>query len=658
MNDSSPTAPLSGEDRPVSVCHLFPALPLHGAENHFLTLARQLDPLKVKNSICLISAEGELVKDFKAIGIPVTLIQKKSRYDISIIWRLRAYLKTGNFDVIHSNLFTANLWGRLAAFGLQSAYVVTVHSIHSRHNPKQARVEAFFDRLLSHSTDLLICVTKEVKASMNRDVMLSLSKLTTIENGIDFPEQKDIPSKNEARKSLELPEEARILVVIGRFSTPKNHIIFISSLVHVREQFSNLKVLLVGNGEKESEVREAVSTHHLENTVLFLGLRRDIPTILAASDIMVIPSIWEGLPIVMLEAMAAGTPVIASRVGGIPDALTDHVTGLLTTPDAPSLSKTMIEGLSDLPKMLEMAKAAREITKKRYDIKRTAARYTDVYRTLTREHQFSRGMKDRVRTLIGKIFSERSSQGTENLRVLMYHRIDDTLDRDILCVTPFAFSLQMTWLREEGFNVLDLQTALKELRSGTLPPKSVAITFDDGYEDNYKNAFPILSEHGFTAAIFAVTGFSRGECGHPRYKNYGRPITYLTPDQIGEMSRFGISFGSHTDTHPLLTDLSQDEAKQELMTSKKDLESWSRKPVTLLAYPNGAFRRDYFSIIEKTGFHAAFTTIPGVNTKETSPWQFRRTEISGRDSLLSFSLKMKGGIDSLHKLYQTLRRSG
>ena len=646
------------QERPVSICHLFPALPLHGAENHFLTLARQLDPAKTKNSICLISAEGELVKDFRAMGIPVTLIQKKNRYDISIIWRLRAYLKTGGFEVIHSNLFTANLWGRLAAFGLKSAYVVTVHSIHSRHNPRQARIEAFFDRLLVNSTDLLICVTKEVKASMHRDVRLPLTKLTTIENGIDFPEQKDIPSKIEARHTLGISENARVLVVIGRFSTPKNHLIFINAIPEVRETFPDLKVLLVGDGEKETEVRKAIIEHHLENTVLLLGLRRDIPIILAASDIMVIPSIWEGLPIVMLEAMAAGTPVIATRVGGIPDAMTHGVTGLLTSPDAPSLSKTMIEGLSNLPKMQEMAQKAREVTKNRYDIKQTASRYTDVYRTLSREHSFNRGTKDRIRTTIGKALSYGSGPENGKLRVLMYHRIDDTLDRDILCVTPSAFSLQMTWLKEEGYTVLAPEKALEHLKTGTLPPKAVSITFDDGYEDNYKNAFPILSEHGFSAAIFPVTGFSRGQYSHQRYKNYMKPITYLNPKQIEEMSRFGISFGSHTHTHPLLTTLSLDEAKKELMISKKDLEEWTRKPVSLFAYPNGVFNPGYFSAIESSGYLAAFTVIPGTNTKDTSFWELHRTEVSGRDSLLIFSLKIKGGLDALHKLYQTLRRPG
>ena len=658
MDPSHPSKNLSDDaERPLSVCHLFPALPLHGAENHFLSLARQLDPLKVKNTICLISGEGELVKDLRAMGIPVTLIRKKSRYDISIIWRLRSFLKKGQFDIIHSNLFTANLWGRLAAFGLKSAYVVTVHSIHSRHNPKQARIEAFFDRLLSHSTNLLICVTKEVKNSMNRDVRLATTKLTTIENGIDFPEERDIPTKNEARQRLGLSERDHVLVVIGRFSTPKNHIVFIDSLVPLRETFPHLKVLLVGNGEKESEVREAISTHHLESTVLLLGLRRDIPTILSASDILVIPSIWEGLPIVMLEAMAAGTPVIATRVGGIPDALTNHVTGLLTTPDAPSLSKTMIEGLSDLQKMQKMAKTAREVTQKRYNIKRTAARYTDVYRTLTRERQFDRGIKDRIRTAIGKLLSERSVTEIEKLRILMYHRIDDTLDRDILCVSPFAFSMQMAWLKEEGYTVIGLEKALECLGSGTLPKKTVSITFDDGYEDNYRNAFPVLSEHGFSASIFPVTGFSRGEKRHPRYKDYPCPITYLTPLQIGEMSRNGLSFGSHTDTHPLLTSLSQEDAMKELLKSKKDLEDWTGKPVCSFAYPNGAFSPEYFPTIEAAGYRAALTTLPGFNTNKTPSFELRRTEISGRDSLLDFSLKMKGGIDPLHKLYQTLRRS-
>ena len=656
MDSSNPSKNLSNDtERPLSVCHLFPALPLHGAENHFYSLARQLDPGKTKNAICLISAEGELVKDFRAMGIPVTLIQKHGRYDISIIWRLRSFLKKGGFDIIHSNLFTANLWGRLAAFGLKIPFIVTVHNIHSRHNPMQARIEIFFDRLLVRTTNLLINVSKEVEASMLRDVGLPSTKLCTIENGIVFPEPGDLPSKQDARKSLGLSDTEQVLVVIGRFAAAKNHITFIGSLPDVREKFPHLKVLLVGNGEKEEEIREAIRNSHLENTVILLGLRRDIPTILAASDILVIPSIWEGLPIVMLEAMAAGTPVIATRVGGIPDALTDGTTGILTTPDAPSLSEAMIRGLSDLPRMAEMARSAQKIASNRYNIKRTAARYTDVYRTVTREHQFHRGIRDTIRAIAGKAFSGASLSGT--LRILMYHRIDDTLDRDILCVSPFAFSMQMAWLKKEGYTVIGLEKALEELRSGTLPEKTVSITFDDGYEDNYRNAYPVLLEHGFSATIFPVTGFSRGEKRHPRYKDYPCPITYLTPDQIREMSRNGLFFGSHTDTHPLLTSLSQEDVMKELLKSKKDLEDWTGKPVWSFAYPNGAFSPQYFPTIEAAGYRAALTTLPGFNTNTTPSFELRRTEISGRDSLLDFSLKMKGGIDPLHKLYQTLRRS-
>jgi peptidoglycan/xylan/chitin deacetylase (PgdA/CDA1 family) len=506
-------------------------------------------------------------------------------------------------------------------------------------------------------TNILINVSEEVRTSMLRDVGLPPTKLCTIENGIEFPDLNDLPSKKEARETLGISENDLVLVVIGRFAAAKNHITFIQSLPLVREQFPNLKVLLVGNGEKETEIRETIQSRHLENTVLLLGLRRDIPTILLASDIMVIPSIWEGLPIVMLEAMAYGTPVIATRVGGIPDALTDRISGLLTTPDQASLSAAMIEGLSNLPKMREMARTAREIASSRYNIKRTAARYTEVYRTVIRIQQFNRGIKDRLRTTIGKALSSRSAMGSGKLRVLMYHRIDDTLDSDILCVTPFEFSLQMTWLKEEGFNVLDSQTALEKLEDGTLPEKSVMITFDDGYEDNYKNAFPILSSHGFSATIFPVTAFSAGKESHRRYRDYKGSITYLTPGQIEEMSRSGISFGSHTDTHPLLTSLSQDEAKKELAHSKSVLESWTGKPVTLFAYPNGAYSPEYYPAIESAGYSAAFTTRAGVNTKEISHWELRRTEISGRDSLEDFSLKMSGGLDTLHTLYQTIRRS-
>ena len=645
----------SEQDRPLSVCHIFPALPLHGAENHFLKLTREIDPQKIRTSICLISDGGPLIPDFEALGIPVTLILKKGRYDFSILWRLRRYLRNGQFDIIHTHLFTANFWGRTAALFLPTILVSSAHNVQSREHAFLSRIETFFDRILTRATDAVFCVTPMVMRSMEKETGLPREKLVTIENGIQCPDPSDLPSKPQARLLLDIPMAVPCIAVIGRFSTQKNHRTFLSSLLPVREKFPDLLVLFVGEGEREEEIREETKRLGLEETVRFMGQRRDIPVILRALDALIVPSLWEGLPNVMLEAMAVGTPVIATRVGGIPDVLTDGQTGLLTEPDEKNLTDAMLTGLLEPERMNGMALASLALIKERYDIRQTAGRYTGFYRSLMRKRTFDRGIRDRVRSLLTGILSNPAvSQTSHPLRVLMYHRISDEKGTDILCVTPFQFAEQMRWLKEKGYAVLSLDRAMDGLSTGTLPPRPVLITFDDGYRDNYEKAYPVLLREGLPATIFPVASFVRGETQHPRYEKRKNDIFYLTPEQIGEMAENNIQFGGHTDTHRLMTELSDEETRHEIQHSKKDLEDWTGKPVETFAYPNGNYHPRHFTLLEEAGIRRAFTTEPGINSPSTNPFRLRRTEISGRDSLGDFIRKMEGGFDRLHQLYQQI----
>ena len=650
---------LSTQSRPLSVCHIFPALPLHGAENHFLKLTKEIDPQKIRTSICLISDGGPLVKDFEEMGIPVTLILKKGRYDLSILPRLRQYLRNGQFDIIHTHLFTANFWGRAAALFLPPVLVSSAHNVQSREHAFISHIETFLDRTLTHATDAVFCVTPMVMRSMEKETGLPREKLVTIENGIQCPDQADLPSKTEARILLDIPEVIPCFAVIGRFSTQKNHRTFLSALIPVVEQFPDLQVLFVGEGELENEIRKHTDELNLGKTVRFMGQRRDIYTILKALDALVVPSLWEGLPNVMLEAMAVGTPVIATRVGGIPDVLTDGQTGLLTEPVAESLSSAMIRGLENPGEMASYAQASLSLIRERYDIRQTAGRYTGFYRSLMRQRRFDRGIRDRARSTLTRLLSEpeTSRKLVSSLRVLMYHRISDEKETDILCVTPFQFAEQMRWLKEKGYAALSLDQAMKGLSTGTLPSRPILITFDDGYRDNYERAYPVLLREGLPATIFPVTSFVRGEGHHPRYATRKNDISYLTSEQIREMAANNIQFGGHTDSHRLMTGLSDEEIRKEIQHSTKNLEDWTGKPVEYFAYPNGDYHPRHFSILEEAGIRGAFTTEPGINTPETNPFRMRRTEISGRDSLGDFIRKMEGGFDRLHQLYQLMNRS-
>ena len=282
--------------------------------------------------------------------------------------------------------------------------------------------------------------------------------------------------------------------------------------------------------------------------------------------------------------------------------------------------------------------------------------YAGVCRTLVREEAFLQGRRGRtlIRRAVGRLFS-RPAPAPGTLRVLMYHRVAGTSDRDILTVTPFAFAQQMRWLREEGWEVLPVREALLRLEKGSLPPKAAAITFDDGYRDNFEEAFPILLSQRFPATVFPVTGFVLGESEHRRYRGSSPPVPYLTVEQIREMKGAGIDFGGHTHTHPLLAGLTVEAATEEILRAKKLLEEWTGEKSTLFAYPNGVYSRDHFRILDGLGYEAAFSVRPGANRSGTLRWVLRRTEISGRDSLGDFIQKMNGGLDLWHGLYQGVR---
>ena len=279
-----------------------------------------------------------------------------------------------------------------------------------------------------------------------------------------------------------------------------------------------------------------------------------------------------------------------------------------------------------------------------------------LYRTLVRTRAFRKGRRGIpfLRSAAGALLS-RPDPVPGTLRILMYHRVADILETDILAVTPFAFACQMDWLRKEGWTVLPLREALRRLETGGLPPKAVGLTFDDGYRDNYEEAAPVLARLGFPATVFPVTGFVREEAEHRRYRGRDPKVPYLTVEQIREMKKSGFDFGGHTHTHPFLPQISCEAAQEEIHRAKKLLEEWTGETSTLFAYPNGAYGKEHFRILDALGYEAALSVRPGANRPGTLRFALRRTEISGRDSLGDFIKKMNGGFDLVHGLLQGVR---
>lgn len=254
------------------------------------------------------------------------------------------------------------------------------------------------------------------------------------------------------------------------------------------------------------------------------------------------------------------------------------------------------------------------------------------------------------------------------LRVLFYHRVNPypfdklgPVSRETT-VRPEAFARQLEYLRRRGFRTVSPEELVSVL-SGKTPvtdERLIAITFDDGYEDNLLWAGPLLQAHGFKAIVFVITGFAGRESGEVwpsegDQAGYGR---FLSVDQLREMPAAGLFLGSHTRSHRPLTGLDERDLQAELEGSRRALEEITGAPVRLLAYPVGDFDRRSETAAERAGYAASFTTVPGINGPASRPQTLRRTEVSASDTFFLFRMKVAGALDWLwFKEAPALRRA-
>jgi len=244
---------------------------------------------------------------------------------------------------------------------------------------------------------------------------------------------------------------------------------------------------------------------------------------------------------------------------------------------------------------------------------------------------------------------------TRGIPILMYHQVARGLgsrrvhpyyrtDTD-----PLVFEEQMSFLKRNGYRTVHLGEAIRLMQE---PPadseKRVVITFDDGFQDFYSDAFPILQKHGFSATVFLPTGFIG------RQSRMFKSAPCLTWSEVRELSRAGIIFGSHTVTHPQLSQLPLAEVEKELRRSKDTIEQQLGRLVDSFAYPyafpeaDTAFRRQLRRILLEAGYQYGVSTTIGTATQASDPLLMRRLPVNSCDDPQLFRAKLEGGYDWLH----------
>jgi peptidoglycan/xylan/chitin deacetylase (PgdA/CDA1 family) len=241
---------------------------------------------------------------------------------------------------------------------------------------------------------------------------------------------------------------------------------------------------------------------------------------------------------------------------------------------------------------------------------------------------------------------------TAGFRILFYHRVAD--DRDELAVSPSSFRRQMDYLGSESYRVVDVVEAVELLERGILRPRTIGLSFDDGYLDVAEHGLGILAGHGFRATVFVAPSVIDGSAWFDWHRY---PPALLDWGDIAELDREGtFRFEAHSLTHPNLRALDDHVARHEIAGSKRELELRLGRPVEAFSYPSGLFGERERRLVAEAGFRIAVSCEPGVNGPLTDRLALRRRQIDGRDSLLDFRAKLGGGHDSPPPLRAAYRR--
>jgi glycosyltransferase involved in cell wall biosynthesis len=354
----------------IKIIHIIPALDIGGAEKLLFDLVNSLNKEKYEVMVATVVRGGILVKNFEEAGIPVQIFKKKTKLGLGVLWKIYRYLRKENPQIVHTHLFGGDTWGRIAAILARTPIIVS-----TEHNTNfdEKFIKRIVKKFLSYFTDKIIAVSEAVrKYSISKDY-ISEKKIEVIFNGINLEKFLSISQKEFG--------EPPIIGIVGRLAEQKGHKYLFESLNLLKTIPWTLWV--VGDGPKKAELERLSKDLDLRERILFLGAQENIPDILDKIDIFVLPSLWEGLGLAVIEAAAAAKPIVATNVGGIPEIIEDEKTGLLVEPgNVKSLADGLERVILGEGEALVMGRAARECVREKFGAERMVKKYEELYEKL------------------------------------------------------------------------------------------------------------------------------------------------------------------------------------------------------------------------------------------------------------------------------------
>ena len=367
------------------ILHLISSAGLFGAERIAIELSKSLkktyhcEPIigVIRN---VYNPHEEMLEEAKRNNISCAVFQCRSQLDLKLAFSVRKFIEKNRIDIIHCHGYKSNFYGLLGSKG-QVPSVTTNHNWLTAH--WKLKTYCILDSLWIRFFDRIVAVSNEVKKDMLR-YKIPEDKIKVIDNGIALERFENLVETKKMKNQLGFEEKIRIIGTIGSLGIEKGHIYLLEAARQILDVVKDLKFLMIGDGPLRKPLEEKSERLGIKKHVIFMGHRKDIPELLMAMDIFVLPSIKEGLPVALLEAMAAKRPVIATRVGGIPKVIENKDIGILVEPkDITGLRDAIINLINDPGRMNLLAREGFNRVRMDFSSDEMCKHYLKLYKEIT-----------------------------------------------------------------------------------------------------------------------------------------------------------------------------------------------------------------------------------------------------------------------------------
>jgi len=370
----------------INILHLYQNSKIGGVQQQIFSLIRSYNKDIFNPIFCCLGKKEKIAEKLEQHGIEVITLNRTNynRLSFKIIKDLYKIIKEKNIHILRTHRYRSNLYGRIA--GWLAGVPVIISSVHDNYRSDKKIGRRLINKLLSNINDKIVAVSESIKNDIIRYDRIKPSKIEVIKNGVDTlifkPEIKDYDFLN----SLGINNNEIVVGFVGRIVPAKGLEYLLEAFSYLKKERNNIKLLIVGDGAILRNLKNYSIELGISEYTIFTGERQDIQKILTCIDIFVMPSIAEGLPNALLEAMSSGKPIVTTKVGGIPEIIKDRFNGLIIPEkNSEMLAKAVKELITDKDLSEKLGKNARYFIIENYSIEAVTKKWEALYLSILEE---------------------------------------------------------------------------------------------------------------------------------------------------------------------------------------------------------------------------------------------------------------------------------